>query len=773
MEYYFDIPKFYAIITQGGINFIGKWLMTKKDISPEKAKFISTLLISIIFMTIILSLSRMYTKKLLKEAEEDYFNSINTMMDGFTRIVSIQLHGYIFSLQTFYDDKVFDKCDTNEIVNFIKHYDYKKHEDFEDIYYIIQDGTTFFSNADTLKLTPEKHRGLYGDYDIYISEVFKNPFTGNNVFCIEKTIYKGKEIAGVMGASVNIDKFNNRITGIRVGSRENFMLLDKEGCFIVHTIKEVIGKKYVPEDSKYESGSTVNLAKNPPQTIITMDSYGELIYLITSKVPESDWTLALKVSMDEINSIYLPEKRNELSIILVAIITILALVFIEARLLDFFQKKQLIATVYDPLTNLWTRQRFETEATKMMRNSRAKFMLIEADIRGFKFINQNYGEEAADKLILHYSRMLTKAISNFHSIIGRGFADHFYIFIKVSSVHNAMAVFKHEMELFANESKTYEIPFFPKFGISFLLPDSDISGNKIQNLIGQASFAKSTIKDNMLTLYSIYNSKLLEKINEERFIESHMNQALDDKEFFVMYQPKISLIDDKIVGAEALVRWNSPKFGLLTPDQFIPLFERNGFIKKLDYYVYEEVFKFLQARLSKGEAVVPVSVNMSRNHNRPDKFMHDFMEIFNKYSIPANLIQLEILERSVMDNTTLQEITEKLHEQGFTVAMDDFGSGESSLNMLTKIPVDVLKFDREFLNASTDSEGRIDKKSEKFIQILINLSKNLEKQTVFEGVETQAQRDFLRSIECDQAQGYFYSKPLSEQDFMQFIKLHS
>jgi EAL domain-containing protein (putative c-di-GMP-specific phosphodiesterase class I) len=126
-----------------------------------------------------------------------------------------------------------------------------------------------------------------------------------------------------------------------------------------------------------------------------------------------------------------------------------------------------------------------------------------------------------------------------------------------------------------------------------------------------------------------------------------------------------------------------------------------------------------------------------------------------------------------MDNNTLQDITEKLHKEGFSVAMDDFGSGESSLNMLTKIPVDVLKFDREFLNASTNSEGRIDRKSQKFIQVLVSLSKNLEKQTIFEGVETQAQRDFLRSIDCDQAQGFFYSKPLSEQDFMQFIKLHS
>ena len=491
------------------------------------------------------------------------------------------------------------------------------------------------------------------DNNIFISGYRLHPATGNQIFSIEKSIFKDGKIIGAFGASVLIDKFMARTTNIKVGEKESYMLLDKKGIFLVHPNKEIIGRSYEPNDKKYYNSSTFNIANNPAGTLITQTSDGHQAYLMTSKIPESGWTLSLKISMSEIDEVYKPEKRNEFTIIIISILFVLALVTIEAKILDFFQKKQIIATVYDPLTNLWTRQRFETEATKMMRNTRAKYMLIEADIRGFKFINQNYGEEAADKLILHYSKMLTKATSNFHSIMGRGFADHFYIFIKVSSVHNAMAVFKKEMETFSNEYKNYEIPFFPKFGISFLLPDSDITGNKIQSLIGQASFAKSTIKDNLLTQYSVYNSKLLEKINEERFIESHMNQALDDKEFFVMYQPKISLINDKIVGAEALVRWNSPKFGLLTPDQFIPLFERNGFIKKLDYYVYEEVFKFLQARLERGETVVPISVNMSRNHNRPDKFIHDFMEIFNRYSIPANLVQIEILERSVMDNDNL------------------------------------------------------------------------------------------------------------------------
>ena len=745
----------------------------KKNITPEKAKLISTLLVSIVFMTIVLSLSSIYTSRMLKDAEEEYFESVHTSLESYSKIISLQLNDYIHSMQTFYEDKIFDNPEPEKIYEFITEYNYKIPDDFFELYYVIPDGTIVTSNNYRTKVEPEKHLGLIEGNDIAISEYRTHPRTGAQVFCIEKTIYKDGKIAGAFGGTILIDKFIERTTDIKVGEKESYMLLDKYGVFLVHPQKEIIGRTYEPADKKYEATSTINLAKNPPATLVAQTSTGDLAYLITAKIPESGWTISLKISMNEIDEIYKPEKKNEIAIIIISIIFVLCLVSAEAKILDFFQRKQLIATVYDPLTNLWTRQRFETEATKMLRSSHSKFMLIEADIRGFKFINQNYGEEAADKLILHYSKMLNKYVSDFHSIIGRGFADHFYIFIKVESVHKAMAVFKLAMEDFSVESKSYEIPFFPKFGISFLMPGSDITGNKIQTLIGQASFAKSTIKDNLLTQYSVYNSKLLDKINEERFIENHMQQALDAHEFFVMFQPKISLANDKIVGAEALVRWNSPKFGLLTPDKFIPLFERNGFITKLDYYVYEEVFKFLQSRLLKGEPVVPISVNMSRNHNRPEKFMHDFMDIFRKYSIPSNLIQVEILERSVMDNTTLQDITEKLHKEGFTVAMDDFGSGESSLNMLTKIPVDVLKFDREFLDASTDDEGRIDKKSEKFIHILIDLSKNLEKQTVFEGVETQAQRDFLRSINCDQAQGFFYSRPLSEQDFVQFIQLHS
>lgn len=424
------------------------------------------------------------------------------------------------------------------------------------------------------------------------------------------------------------------------------------------------------------------------------------------------------------------------------------------------------------MTNLFTRQKFESIATKLIKRSpNQKFMLIESDIRGFKFINQNYGEEAADKLIYYYSTLINRTTKMYKGFTGRGYADHFYSLIKVKNVNSSMRKFKADLNNLLEVIKNYDIPFFPKFGIAFVRADSS-KNISIRELIGQASFAKSSIKDTMTDSYAIYNSRIVNKMNEIQMIERTAESALINEEFYVLYQPKILLANDKIVGAEALVRWKTKDGKFYTPDKFIPLFEQNGFITKLDFFVYEKVFQFLDKRIKNGENVVTISLNMSRNHNRPDKFMNEFMRIFNKYDIPAKFVQVEIIERSVMDETTLREITDRLHKNGFTVAMDDFGSGESSLNMLTKVPVDVLKFDRDFLLSSTNEDGSLTEKSEKFIQSLLELVRNLEKETVFEGVETESQRDFLKRAYCDQVQGYFYSKPLSEEDFVDFMDKH-
>ena len=182
-------------------------------------------------------------------------------------------------------------------------------------------------------------------------------------------------------------------------------------------------------------------------------------------------TFAISVPHAAIEAIYTEQKNTKLIAILSSMIIIIVLVLIETRIMEFFQKRQFFSASYDSLTNLWTRQHFEEEATKLLKaNPKVKFMLIEADIRGFKFINETYGEEAADKLILYYSKVLNSFISDYHAIIGRGFADHFYALVKITSVHKAMAAFKDIVDDFSNEIKNYEIPFFPKFGLSFHMP---------------------------------------------------------------------------------------------------------------------------------------------------------------------------------------------------------------------------------------------------------------------------------------------------------------
>ena len=749
--------------------------MKRKSISPEKAKFISSLLVTITFMVIALVASGIYTKRMLDRAREQYFESLNASTQGFSKIISTQLMDYKDVLNTFSQDYVFETKNTEKIYNFLKDYHYKKHSDFDYLYFVTPEGKGFISNGFIVNMNLENHIKPDSDSSFYVSDLITIPGTDNYGFYIEQSIFSEKgEFIGIMGAAVNIKSFAAKTHGIKIGTKESFMLLDRKGVFLLHPREEIIGRTYVPEDKRLMHTSTESMAKAPAMTTYSQQDDGSYIYLVTNKIPEAGWTISVKTSMEEIDAIYKPQMKIEILILFFLLIIIIALVTIESKIMDFFQQKQIIATVYDPLTNLWTRQRFEEEAQKIIRNNNYdKFLLIEADIRGLKFINQNYGEEAADQVLVYFANSLKHFSAENHAIIGRGFADRFYIFMRITSIHSAMKNIREKVSSFENKVKNYDIPFFPKYGIAFYKPGDKKNGVSIQTLIGQASFAKSSIKDNLMVNYSVYDSRMLQKVQNERFLENHMHQALENGEFFVMYQPKIALSDDKIVGAEALVRWNSKELGIILPDTFIPIFERNGFITKLDYYVYDQVFRFIRKQIDMGQKVVPISVNMSRNHNKPEKFMHDFMEIFKKHQIPPALVQIEILERSVMDNTTLKDITDRLHNEGFSVAMDDFGSGESSLNMLTKIPVDVLKFDREFLNASTDKNGRIDKKSENFIHGLIELSKNLEKQTVFEGVETQAQRDFLRSIECDQAQGFFYSKPLTEEDFIEFIKLHS
>ena len=705
------------------------------------AKFISSFAISFVLI-IIFGLARLSTLHQLrdysvKHYELDFNKLKNASLGPFGYVMRFygQFLAYVYTISEG------ESGDTERIHRNIKGNPLQKPEFFEDYGFITPDGKAIFLDTGIRNISDTEifKKISSNDLDVFFTDTFT--YENERVFAIvEKAFGKDNLFKGYVCALIQMSGFKMILSSVRTGVEGDITYVDSEGV-------EIFGRSELSPE----------LAEKEAYQFFPINN--------------TSWKFGIKLPQSLYLADYYAQRDTEIIFLIVIVLVIIAMVTIEMFIFRYLQKKEIVQSSYDQLTGLMTRPSFEGKCSSFMRrNPSSKVVVIEADIRGFKFINQNYGCYSADQVIQLLGTKIKSLSDAMKGWCGRGYADHFYVCAKIDSVRTAMAIFNREINKLNAEIKSSEIPFFVKFGLSFYLPVKGEPRETIESLIGQASFAKAQIKDDTLKSYQIYNSRTAEKIKRERSIEAKMEEALENGEFYVVYQPKIKLSTEKIVGAEALVRWRNPTLGLLSPDQFIPLFEKNGFVKKLDFYVYEEVFKFLHHLKENSLPLVPVSINMSRKHNSPDRFIHDFMEIFHRYDISPSLVQVELLEHSVMEKTDLLETTELLHKEGFTVAIDDFGTGESSLTMLSKIPVDVLKFDKSFLQESMS--GPIDIKTQKFIRALIEISKELDKLTVFEGVETEEQKNFLKENNCDLVQGYYYSKPLTQKDFEDFLVTH-
>ena len=256
-----------------------------------------------------------------------------------------------------------------------------------------------------------------------------------------------------------------------------------------------------------------------------------------------------------------------------------------------------------------------------------------------------------------------------------------------------------------------------------------------------------------------------QQIQKERMIVSNMESALVNNEFKVFLQPKIDLVSNQIVGAEALVRWKRPDGTMLPPNDFIPLFERNGFIIRLDFFMYEQVCKLLNKWKMSGSRIVPISVNVSRIHLYQDDFMDKILRLVESYEIDPSMIEFELTESIFLNNTrTAINMMKDLRNYGFCVSIDDFGAGYSSLNLLKDMRTDVLKLDKEFFR-----EGDMQQEERIIVSSIISMAKQLNMKVLSEGVETEMQSDFLKAVQCDMAQGYLYAKPLPVSDFEKML----
>lgn len=745
-------------------------LMKKNKV--QKIKYLFFILCIIVVVSTLFALSNYsisYTKKITQEQYESDYISI---AQAYSHVTTGFLNQAKTALTIFANHDILINGTKDEITRFLVKNHKLKPNFLLNMFYADKEGN--------LVTSENKHANI-SDREYFIPVLNEKPgnfIVGNalysktsgkmTVHIVTPVFDKAGKCKGLIGSGVELSTLHDILNNVKIKTKGEAFIIDKKGVYLSHPNTEYMMNIFIPKDDEYKELSSLKLAQQRHGIYKAKSADKKDVYVFLDPIDQTDWTIGVSVPEEEIFKLYKKLKGIQFTIIFVLIIEILVFIILGVIYIT------IISGSYDPITNLYNQEKFEKKARKMLKQFEgSRFILISADLRGFKFINQTYGEETANQILIKFANLLKDETLKFNGLCAKGYADHFYVFAKIEKASIAMEKASKSIEKIAKELKSKDIHAVAKYGIRFLNSDRKIQSRTktIRNLIGEASFAKSLIKENVTKAFEIYSPRIEEKINYEHKIERQMEDAVKNDEFFVMYQPKIELSTDKIIGAEALVRWNSsdPELGLLSPAKFIPLFEKNGFIEELDFIVYEKVFKFLRNQIDIGNNVVPISVNMSRNHTKQiNNFISRFISTFNKYNLSPDLVEVEIVEQSVAeDKIILQKVIDALHNKGFSIAMDDFGSGESSLNMLNSIPIDVVKFDQNFLRNNSSLEESSD-----FITSLVDLGKKLNKKTIFEGVETKEQRDFLRSINCDVVQGYFYSKPLSENDFIQFVKDH-
>lgn len=415
------------------------------------------------------------------------------------------------------------------------------------------------------------------------------------------------------------------------------------------------------------------------------------------------------------------------------------------------------ANDYDELTGLYNKNRF-LRITKGMLEShmQEQFVFIRMDINQFQLLNQLYGFDEGDKLLKYIARLLRGYARQIpHFICGRYLADIFYICMPYQG-EGELVHFIKKMSADANQYPLSHV-IVPVFG----LYEIEHNDESIVSISDKANFAAKSCKGNYIKNYAFYDASMSEQLLREQKIIDSMQTALDKEQFVLYIQPKYDLHTSMVDGGEVLVRWMVPGQGMVPPGDFIPLFERNGFIMKLDYYVWEHACRIIRKWLDEGKEPYPISVNISRVSLYNPNLVQIIQDLVERYRISPKLLQLELTESAyTTDPTAIKEVMQQLQEYGFCILMDDFGSGYSSLNALKDISVDILKIDMQFLSDS-EMPGR----GENILASVVRMAKWLDMPVIAEGVEKESQVSFLRSIGCEFVQGYYFAKPMPVDEY--------
>lgn len=415
---------------------------------------------------------------------------------------------------------------------------------------------------------------------------------------------------------------------------------------------------------------------------------------------------------------------------------------------------------YDRLTGLYSKEFFYQRVKEiLLRNPEKHYDIVCSDVENFKLINDVLGVAAGDRLLCCIADMYKEQMKGI-GICGRINADQFACLLEHRDYTENMFV---KSNVFINEKMDMS-NIVMKWGIYSI----DDRGVSVEQMCDRALLAVKSVKGQYGKFFAQYDDTLRNQLLREQAITDSMEAALAQNQFQIYMQPKYRIVDENLIGAEALVRWNHPEWGVQSPAEFIPLFERNGFITKLDQYVWDKVCASLRDWDDRGYYPISVSVNVSRADIYNADLSEILVNIVKKHGISPSRLHLEITESAYTENPRqIIDTVAHLRELGFVIEMDDFGSGYSSLNMLNDLPIDVLKLDMKFIQSETAKPN-----SQGILRFIISLARWMKLSVTAEGVETKEQLNRLSEIGCDYVQGYFFARPMPQEDFEVILRAY-
>lgn len=586
----------------------------------------------------------------------------------------------------------------------------------------------------------------------YIDKEFKI-----NVIAYAVPVYDDDVVIGALVATNEDSIYKNILdnTASTSGKGHSY-LISSEGKFLIKSQKQDEGRELdnIFKGNYLQNINEVQEAMANKENISTTLTYnGHEYEVFFSPIGVHDWYIMNIDSVENLN----PSMHTTMAIIRQMFLLILLLVFIlivsSYRLLRSSNQNIIHHAYYDPLTKSYNSIRFY-QAVKELLNSNKRYVLVSLNILKFKFINQVYGKVQADLLLCHIANVLRSNMGK-HELYCRENADIFFILLEYDSykqLHERLENMIQEMSAYSlNQHRKHEIII--QCGVSYRkLNDT------CDELVNRAMFAMKQAKENYQSLIIDYDEDVHQASQLQSYIESHMQQALDDGEFKLYLHPKFDLHTNKLQGAEALVRWIRNDGSMIFPDQFIPLFEQNGFCVELDFYMVKKACAQLREWMDMGHDPIIISINQSKLMFYQKDYVKKLLEIVHTYNIDPYYITLEILEGlSLEEPEKLNKIILQLKEAGFRISMDDFGSGYSSLHILSNLKIDELKLDRVFLKEVHGENGY---QQEIIMKYIIQLAKSMGMMTVAEGVETMDDEILIRELGCDVGQGYYYNRPI-------------